>query len=87
MHHRFYPINKKIIQNSDQIFRFLKISTDYSNCVPMKNILRKIFKNLSSQLLQNILFQNVSDFLKKWRIQNFQIFARKFLRIQSFKYN
>ena len=60
-------------QNSDKILRILKIiGSAISMCsrlgLPAErlklNIQRKIFRNLSSQLQQNILSENFSDFLK-----------------------
>ena len=69
------PINKKNSQNSDKILRtrkFLQISKMCS----YQNILRKVFRNLSSQLNQNIRSEIFQIFWKNWWVQNFQIFQK-----------
>ena len=77
------PINKKILGILTKFSDFWKFPQIFNMCSYQK-ILRKISRNLSSQLHQNILSENFSDFLKKWRVQISQIFVRKFLRTQIF---
>ena len=77
------PFNKKIRRILAKFSYFWKFPQIFKMCF-YQNILRKIFKNLSSQLHQNISSENLSDFLKKLWVQNSQIFVRKFFRTQIF---
>ena len=73
------PMNKKILRiltKFSEFWKFLQISKMCS----YQNILSKIFRNLSSQLHQNILSEISQIFWKNWWVQNFQIFFRKFIR-------
>ena len=55
-----------------KIIRILKIFTDFQIVCSYQNIQKKIFSNLSFQLLHN------------WWVQNYQIFVRKFFSTQLF---
>ena len=54
----------------------------FLNCVLFKIFWKGIFRYLSSQLHQNTLLGNFSDFLKNWWVQNFKILFRKIFRTQ-----
>ena len=54
------------------------------NTADCLHITRKIFRNLSRQQHQNILFENFSNFLKKLVGSKLLFFVRKFLRTQIF---
>ena len=60
LHH----INKKILRFLTKFSDFRKFPQIFKLCLYQNN-LRKISRNLSSQLHQNILSGNLSDFLKK----------------------
>ena len=74
---------KKIIRILTKFLNFWEFPQIFNLCY-FQNILRKIFRNLSCQLHQNVLPGNFSDFLKNWWVQNFQIFVRKFLRTKIY---
>ena len=77
-------MSKKILRILTKLSDFWRKFPQISILWSYQNILRKILRNLSSQLHQNILSENFSDFLKKLGVQHFQNFVRKFLRTQIF---
>ena len=75
-------VSKKILRILTKLSDFWRKFPQISILWSYQNVLRKILRNLSSQLHQNILSENFSDFLKKLWVHHFQNFVRKFLRTQ-----
>ena len=70
---------QKNYQNSDKIFRYLY---RFSNCVALKILCGK-FPGICPASCTKIFCLEISQiFWKNWRVQNSQIFVRKFLRTQ-----